>query len=176
MTPRTFWGIILKTFGLYICLQLLSVLPQIFNLVIYYRQLGKTSIIETIVILLFTIGIFFLLLIGLFFRTDWIIDKLHLCKNFTEERLEISIHRSTVLKIAIITTGLLLFFENLPPLLEELFTYYQEINLIEGFRRYSNGGRILFHLAELFISFFMITSSRLIVNFIELKRKDKVKI
>jgi hypothetical protein len=33
---------------------------------------------------------------------------------------------------------------------------------------------IIFHLAEVLISFFMVTSSRLIVNFIERKRKGKV--
>jgi len=132
--------------------------------------------VGAIAILLFTTGVFLFLLFGFFFRTDWLIDKLRLDKSFTEEKLELNIHRSTVLKITVIITGLLLFIETLPLLLKELFAYYQEINLNEGFKRYSNGGMIIFHLAEVLISFFMVTSSRLIVNFIERKRKGKVRV
>jgi len=176
MAPRTLWTIILKILGFYILLQLLYTLPQICMSVVFTIQQESLSMVGAIAILLFTTGVFLFLLFGFFFRTDWLIDKLRLDKSFTEEKLELNIHRSTVLKITVIITGLLLFIETLPLLLKELFAYYQEINLNEGFKRYSNGGMIIFHLAEVLISFFMVTSSRLIVNFIERKRKGKVRV
>ncbi len=110
------------------------------------------------------------------FRTDWLINALRLNKGITEESLELNIHRSTVLKIAVIITGLLLFIENLPLVLKDLFAYYLENNSNESVWRHSTGGIIILHLVEILISFFMVTSSRLIVNFIERKRKGKVQV
>ncbi len=112
---------------------------------------------------------------GLVFKTSWLIDKLRLDKGFTEEKLELNIHRSIVLRIAIIVTGAILFIETLPSLLKELFAYYQEINSYNGFKHYPHAGWITFYLVKLLISYFMLTSSRPIVNFIERKRKDKIR-
>jgi len=190
MAPRTLWTIILKIFGLYLLVQLLNWLPQLFSIIVAYSSIQNESYgrgginvttsfgpsaIGEIAASLFSISICLLMIATFIFKTDWLIDALRLNNAITEEKLELNIHRSAVLKIAIIITGGLLLIESLPVLLKELFDYYQNINLFNGFKTYTRGGYIILNLVKVFISFFMITSSRFIVNFIERKRKGKVK-
>jgi hypothetical protein len=176
MSPRTLWTIILKIFGIYILLQILYTLPQLFIFILTIKDQQAINALQEISTMLFFISVYLFMLIAFLFRTDWLINILKLEKSFNDEKLEINIHRSTVLKIAVIFSGIMLFAESLPALLRGLFAYYQDINSYNGFKRYPEGGMIVFNLAKVFISYFMMTSSRLIVNFIEHKRKGKVKV
>jgi hypothetical protein len=174
MTPRTLWTIILKIFGLYMLLQLFYPLSQILAFILGLTQQHDQFILLQFSAVIFSASIYLLLLATFLFKTDWLIDKLRLDKGFNEEKIELNIHRSTVLKIVVILTGLMLFIESLPTFLRELFTYYQNINDYNGFKRYPEGGTIILNLAKVLISLFMLTSSRLIVNFIERKRKGSI--
>ena len=171
MTPRTLWTILLKIAGLYIFLQLLYALPSLIITGIVLTDQNDSGKLAGLSYLFFSISISLFMLIAFIFRTDWLIRALRLDKTITEEKLELNIHRSIILKIAIIVTGGLLLIETLPLLLKEVFNYFQVSNLYNGFKRYSRGGWIIFHVLKLLISYFMVTSSRLIVNFIERKRK-----
>jgi hypothetical protein len=177
MAPRTLWNIILKIFGIYIFIQILYSLPQVFaELVFFKRQFDSQSSLQTICLMLFTLSVFLFMLIAFIFKTDWLIDKLGLLKSFDEEKIELNIHRSTVLKIVIIFSGIMLFVEGLPTLLKEAFTYLQDINTQNDFRQSPGSGWIVYQLAKVSISLFMMSGSRVIVNFIERKRKDKAKV
>jgi hypothetical protein len=79
------------------------------------------------------------MIIVFIFKTDWLIHALRLNKGIIEEKLELNIHRSTVLQISIIVTGCIVFVESFPSLLKRLFDYYQNINLFNGFRTYPGG-------------------------------------
>jgi hypothetical protein len=176
MAPRTLWTIILKILGFYIFLQLLYLLPQLFTTITYLSEQQSSISFGMVAQSSFAISVYLFMIIAFVFRTDWLIDVLRLNKAITEEKLELNIHRSTVLQIAIIVTGGLLLVDSLPLLLRGLFNYYQEINVSSGFKSYSKGSVIVLQLIKVLISFFMITSSRLILNFIERKRKGKVKV
>jgi len=171
MTPRTLWIILLKITGLYIFLQLLYSLPDLFSAAAFLNGQHNPEGLAELSYLLFSASIYLFMLVALIFRTDWLINVLRLEKGITEEKLELNIHRSTVLKIAVIVTGGLTLIHTLPLLLKEIFTYFQVSNSYNGFKQYSQGGWIIFHVIELLLSYFMVTSSRLIVNFIERKRK-----
>jgi hypothetical protein len=174
MAPRTLWTIILKILGFYIFLQLLYLLPQLFATITYLSEQRSAITFGMVAQSLFAISIYLFMIIAFIFRTDWLINALRLNKGVTEEKLELNMHRSTVLQIAIIVTGGVLLVDSMPLLLKGLFNYYQEINVFRGFKHYPEGGLIIFQLVKVLISFFMVTSSRLIVNFIERKRKGKV--
>jgi len=185
MAPRTLWTILLKIIGMYIFLQLLYVLPQSLTTFTYMSKVydalhlteQRNSLYFGIIAQsLFLISIYLLMTIAFVFRTDWLINALRLNKGITEEKLELNIHRSTVLQIAIIVTGGLLLVDSLPLLLTGLFDHYLEINVYSGFKNYSKGGLIVLQLIKVLISFFMVSSSRLIINFIERKRKRKVQV
>ena len=134
MTPRTLWTIILKIFGLYVLLQifypiarLIDIIYQSINMAEFNGQPGRYALVG-ISSVLFTESIYLFMLIAFLFKTDWLIDKLRLGKGISEERIELNIHRSTVLQIVIIITGIMLFIDSLPTFFKALFTYYQNAN------------------------------------------------
>jgi hypothetical protein len=139
---------------------------------------GVSSIDFNIVIvsffLFFTVGFYVLIVCYFIFKTDWLINKLHLDKGFTEEKFEIKIHRSTVLRIAVIVIGAVIIMDTLPLFCKQAFAYSQLTGPDKGFKENPASGWIVLDLVKLFIGFFLLTSSRLVVNFIERKRKDTV--
>jgi len=177
MSPRSLWIIILKIFGLYIFTQLFYPLSQVISFLplSIKGQFGPDALIE-LSAMLFSLSIRLFMVIAFLFKSDWLIDGLRLTRGIAEEKLELNLHRSIVLRIVVIISGMFLFVESLPLLLSDVFTYYQNINFFNGFKRYPSGGYIIFNLVKMLVSFFMMSSSRLIVNFIEHKRKGKIKI
>jgi len=171
MTPRTLWTIILKIFGLYILLQLFDQLSQIANFIIAIFQRHDPQIVLQFSAMIFSLGVYLFMLIAFMFKTDWLIDKLRLEKGFREGKIQLNIHRSTVLKIAVVFFGLMLLIDSVPSFLQDVFEYYQNVNMYNGFSRYPKGGWVIFNLAKVLIALSMITYSTLIVNFIERKRK-----
>jgi hypothetical protein len=181
MAPRTLWTIILKTFGIYIVLQVYSPLTQLtyFILMVMNHQFGDNgqtfgNAVQAFGFAFFSISIYLFMVIAFLFRTDWIIDKLKLDKSIKEEKLELNVHRSTVLTIIVLLSGILLFVDSLPQFLKELYSYYAVVNSYLHFKDYPRASFIIIQLVKLLISIFMVTSSRLIVNFIERKRKGKL--
>jgi hypothetical protein len=169
MTPRTLWTIILKIFGIYILVQVLYGLPQISTFIFLLAEQKGSGSFDEFAAILFSTGIYLFIMMAFIFRTDWLIDTLQLNKGISEEKIDFNIHRSTVLKIVVIISGVFLFVESLPALLKELFNYWQNIN--NGFTKNPNAGSIIFNAGKLLISCFLMTGSRLIVNFIERNRK-----
>jgi len=181
MSLRTFWTIVLKIFGLYILVQILYFVPTFFSEIVVlfsaggqYGGRGEAWI--ALSALLLTFSVFLFMLIAFLFRPDRLIDVLSLERLFHEDEIEFKMHRSSILYIAVIVTGLVMFIDSLPLFLKELYGYYKQINELRGFKDYPGATWIIFSLVKVFISFFMITSPRLIVNFIERKRRGKTKI
>jgi len=180
MSLRTFWTIVLKIFGLYIFVQILFFIPTfvsglltLFSMGRQYGEAGDAWI--ALSFLLLTLSVWLFMLIAFLFRPDRLINALSLERLFGEQNIEINIHRSTALFIAIIVAGLVILADSLPQFLKDIYGYYQQINTFNGFKDYPGAAMIIFNLVKVFISFFMITSPRLIVNFIERKRRGKTK-
>jgi len=181
MSLRTFWTIVLKIFGLYIFVQILYFIPTFFSEIITLFSMGghdggAGDAWIALSGLLLTFSVFLFMLIAFLFRPDRLINVLSLERLFDEHNIEFNMHRSSILYIAVIVTGLVMFIDSLPLFLKELYGYYKQINELRGFKDYSGATWIIFSLVKVFISFFMITSPRLIVNFIERKRRGKTKI
>ncbi|MBV8390904.1 MAG: hypothetical protein JO080_13960, partial [Mucilaginibacter sp.] len=129
MTPRSLFAIILKIIGIYLILGAIVSIPQMITTLyslgsqVSYRDSKDTFLIGFFLIV--TVAFYILVMRYCVFRTDWLIDKLHLDKGFIEEKLEINIHRSTTLNITVIVIGSLMVIDNLPLLCKEVFTYSQ---------------------------------------------------
>jgi hypothetical protein len=175
MTPRSLFSIIIKIIGIYLVLSAFVLIPQLVaSLFSVGRQSGINDSGDFLTLgffLVFAVGFFAMILRYCIFKTDWLIDKLQLDKGFEEEKFELNIHRSTVLRIAVIVIGAVMIVDYLPSFCKTIFSYVQMGNVARGFKDNPNSGWIIVDIVRLFIGFFMITSSRLIVNFIELRRK-----
>lgn len=172
MTIRTFWAILLKILGIYLVLDSFKVIPQfISTLYSFASDPDQTRLvfIWTFVYLISTVGLYVFILWLFVFKTAWLIDKLHLEKGFSEDRIEFNIPRSSVMSIAIILIGGLMFIDSLPQLCRHIFLYFQEKNMcIQNV----SSGLIIFQLVKTIVGYLLMTNSRFIVNFIKRKKID----
>lgn len=190
MSVRSFWIIVVKIFGLVIILRLITEgfqgLMGIYQLAQYtffsYRSNFQGSYVSqgfdfgTAA----TVSIYYAIILGFYiyvtrlclFKPNWVIDKLGLVKDQQEDKLQLNIHRSVVLKIAVIVAGAFFIIDGLPPLFTQLLTYFQHAELYSKFTSSNEAKYIVTDLVKVFLGYFMLTSSRLIVNYFELKRKN----
>lgn len=178
MSPRSFWTILIKVLGIYVLLQALVGIPSFINMTqaIYYegfQPYEKTNYFA-IAYLLLLLGIFWLIIWVCLFRTDWLIDKLKLNAGLIEENLAFKMHRADILKIVIMLIGGLTLVDALPAACQELFSCIQKVKDYGGFKKDPTSTYLLFNLIKIGISIFMLTSSQLIVNYMEKKRRNPV--
>jgi hypothetical protein len=103
-------------------------------------------------------------------KTDWLINKLKLSEGFSEEKIELSIHRSTLLSIAIIVIGGVIFIDSLPHFCREAWHYLQQYSRSTS----ASFGWLVFYLIRVMLGYLLMAYHRVIVNFIERKRKQPV--
>ena len=167
MTPKVFWTYSLKIFGLYAIYRAGLLLPDFFS-IIYYKTflLIQILIFASFFVFFGTLGYFSVL------KTNLIIDKLRLTHGLSDEPMNINIHRSSLLKIAIIVIGGLLVADSLPLLFSNLFQYFQNTNYFSKFKDNRSSPLVVLYLLKVIVGSFMVADSRLVVNFIERKRKN----
>lgn len=175
MTPKSFFTVLIKIIGIYMVLSSITVLPSFFStLFMFYDSSGQENtlvIIMSVAMLFLVLGLFYIILRYCLFKTDWIVDKLSLDKHFTEEKFDLNIHRSTVLAIAVIVIGGLMVVDALPAFCRQVYSYIGQKRISGHFGENPTTGWIIFEGAKVFIGYFLMTNSRLAVNFIERQRK-----
>lgn len=121
--------------------------------------------------LFFLTLLIYLLILRLFvFKTSWLIDKLHLEKGFKEERIDLNISQTTVLTIATIVVGALIFVNSFPTLCQQTFIFLRDKKM---FSESQNSGWIIFHSVKTIIGYLLMTNSKIIVRFIDKQSKPE---
>ena len=172
MTIRTFWTIFIKILGIWLVLDCLTVVPQFFSTIFFTNK--ETDILGTAMwlgVMLATIVFYFFVLRIFLFKTNWIIDKLHLDKNFTEEKIDLNISSQTVLRIATLIIGGFILVESLPAFCKELFSFYQQKAIM---REYASTGWIIYHFVKSIVGYLLLTNSKTIIEFIDKQTKQKI--
>jgi hypothetical protein len=175
MTPRTFFTLFLKMLAVYLLINAIDQIPVVFSSMttIIGGMGGTIAGIFVLLLILFVCAVYIMILYYLVLKTDWVIDKLALDKNFPEEKIELNIHRSTVLTIAVIVMGGLMLIDALPSFCSTVFRYYQDNALVNGIHERLNTEDVLFYGIKGFIGFCMVAYNRHIVNFIEVVSRKK---
>ena len=163
----TFWKIIIKIIGLWILLSCVSLIPKFFSTLSFTNgDLNSESLMILWLILLVSIIIYILIIRLFLFKTDWIVEKLKLDNNFTEERIDLSIKSSTILTISIIVIGSLILVESLPSFCSSLFDFYQQKNMLKDYHETS---WLIYHFIKIIIGFLLLTNGKVITKYIEKK-------
>ena len=173
MTIRTFWTIIIKILGIWLVLSSLTVISQFINVLQLYSSNNNDNVfglVIAMIIALLTLLLYILILRLFVFKTDWIIDKLHLEKGFKEDKIELNINHSTVLTIATIIIGGFIFVESFPQLCRQVFVFLQEKEI---FRESQNSGWIIFQFIKTTIGYLLMTNNQFVVKFIDKKNKTE---
>ena len=165
MEIKTLWQIIIKGIGLWFLVNCLYIIPQFVTTISY---LDKNMAADNLVMVgLINIGvlIIYLTVVNLFlFKTEWLVDKLKLNQNFTQEKIDINISSNTVLSIVVIIIGGLIFVEALPSFFRAFYEFIKQKELIN---EYSETSWLLFHFIKTLIGYLIMTNSKTIVRVIE---------
>ena len=179
MTPRSFWAIVIKILGIYIILDSLPGIPGFLNTLISYKALIDVTGNYQLAFFQLMYYVTVIIVYGLIcwvclFKTDWLIDKLKLDQGFREERFDFTMHRSNVLKIAVMVIGGLMLTTSFPWLCKYIFGYFEQMDQYKRFKDSPQAILIICYFLQTIIGYFLLTCSRMVVNYIELKRKKPV--
>lgn len=176
MKPKSLFNIILKVIGIFFIKDAMSVFPQIFSSLFYFTvDVKEFQEIIYLLLPLFSIVLYILIIYYLIFNTNVVIKQLSLDKHFDEQKIELNIHRSTVLSIALLVVGILVLFDSVPILITNIFEYIRQSELSYGAVRYNLSFQpTLVSLAKILAAYILIINQKSIVNWIELKRKKSV--
>ena len=170
MLIKTFWKILIKIIGLWLLLSCFSIIPQFFSTLSFTNgDLNMESLLTLWLMILITIIIYILIIRLFLFKTDWIIEKLKLNKNFTEEKIDLDVKSSTILTISIIVIGALIIIESLPSFCSRLFDFYQQKNLLKD---YADTNWLIYHFIKIIIGYLLLTNGKNLTKYIE-KETDK---
>lgn len=172
MTIKTFWTIIIKFLGLWLVMNSLQVILQFISGLIFLKENTDTiEIIYSLFVLLLTIGLYAIILWLFVFKSNWIIEKLHLDKGFYEEKIDFKISSKTMLTISIIIFSSLLLAESIPNFCKQVFMFFQQKNI---FRQSPSAGTMIYYFIEIIIGYVLIRNSKFLASFIDKKSKDKM--
>ncbi len=169
MTIRTFWTLFLKILGIWLVLSGLTVITQFISFFTFFGSHHNDNIwgvVYVSILLLVTIGAYFLVLKIFVFNSNWIIDKLKLDKGFQEDTIDLNISLRTVLTITIIVIGGLIFVDALPMLCKQIFSSFQQK---EVFREDPQFSWVIFYFVKVTIGYLMMTNSNNLIDFIQRK-------
>lgn len=169
MTIKTFWTILIKILGLLLILGALTVIPQWFSSIYSAYQIGDFESLTILILIFLVILIIYYFVFKLcVYKTSWIIEKLKLDSDFETQNIELNSKSFTIISIATIVIGGLMFVENIPLLLREVFIFFQQESL---FKDYPKTGWILFDLCKVLMGYLLMTNSSKIAKFIDNPKK-----
>lgn len=165
MLIKTFWTILIKIIGLWVLFTCISIIPQFATTLSFTNGSLNTESLLMIWLILFGEIFIYILIIRVFiFKTNWIIEKLKLENNFTEERIDLNIKSTTVLTIAIIIIGGIILVESLPSFFSRLFDFFQQKNLLKDYRDTS---WLIYYFIKIIIGYLLLTNGKVLTKYIE---------
>jgi hypothetical protein len=164
-------NLVLKIIGIFFIKELVTVLAQFFSAIYYLANKdafgeGIWNLIMTVVV--FSVYAYFAYLF--INKTDVVIKELNLTQGFSEEKISVNIHRSTVLGIAVIIIGGLLLVNEIPAFCRSVFSYFQEKRVGYGAGNPTSTYMVLAG-AKIVIALFLLAGQRPLVNLIERQRR-----
>lgn len=169
MTIRTFWTLFIKILGVSMFIESIFIIPEALTSVFStstYDLLDE--IIYTFILLLIFLGLFSVVLWIFLYKTHWLISKLHLDRDFDEEKIDINISYNTVLTLGIIVIGGLVIVDSLTQLCEQAIALYDQKKEFEGNPSYI---LIVLYFIKTIIGYVLMTNNQLVVKFIDKKNK-----
>jgi hypothetical protein len=157
--------------GIFFIKDIVAEIPQLIStLIFFFSENGTEEGIWTLVLTLLILAIYIGVSYCLIFKTQWIISKLQLERDFGNEPMELKLHRSTIISISIIVVGGVIIASEIPNFCRLLFIYLRAKRMAYG-RTEPDFSYSILSAARILIGLLLLGNQRLIVNFIEAKRK-----
>lgn len=176
MTPRNLFDIILKVIGLFFLPTALVEFSQfIVSTTNLFDEISFNASLYNFIFAFLTLSIYLFMIYVLILKSNWVIDKLNLDKNFEQEILPLNIHRTTILSISIIVIGGLIIIDAIPLFCRQVFLFFQyrqELRELRYVKPFDNS-YIFVYASKIIIGLVLVGNQQTIINFIEHKRKNK---
>jgi hypothetical protein len=173
MTPKSFFIILVKLFGIILVFQLLAVIPTyivIFTTFFNESYHGKGWDNFFLILLLLTPIFLFLLCKFIITKSEVIVNKIGLVEDFEEEKFEFNMNPTIILKLTFTIVGFYLLLTNVLPLFLNIYQYFKTNNLPSDFiQKDSTEGMkidILFSFIYAILGYFLLTNSALIAKWV----------
>jgi hypothetical protein len=170
MTPSTLFSIIIKIFGLLFIKLVIETAPQLLLPVLYGVE--SSMLKESLWILLFTglMLVFYLLCAcGCLFKTNTILNRLRLTKDFNEAPFSVNFSPAAVFTIALFIIAGITLVDEIPHFCRFIFDYFQQQRLMPRTPPGISNGVVIG--AKIIIALLLIGERKRIVSFL-LKRED----
>jgi hypothetical protein len=173
MTIRNFWRIFLKAMGIWIIISSITVgINYISAFASVYNDWDSTTLAGLLFLSIFSIGIFYLVILFFLFKTEWLIDRLKLDKGFENEKIDIAISSQTFIAVVIALFGGIYLADALPDLCKSLISFYQQEYI---FRQSPGAGKILFYFVQSVTGYVLLTNSKFLSKTLIKKTNDEPK-
>ena len=175
MTPRSIFIIILKVLGIFLLKDIIETIPQLLSAIPFFTSMENFSdVLLVFITASAAIAVYILMMYYLIFRTNMIIDKLHLDRGFSQDSLTFNVSTTTIFTIAIIITGAFILITEIPDFCKFAISYFQEKRITHGLStpRISN---TVYSAVKIVLGLLLIGERKRIVMFIEQSRKKKAK-
>jgi len=166
MTPRQFFNIVLKIFGLFFLREILNSIPQLISAILMlFRPEDFTEGLFIFLGGLFILAFYIALTYQLIFKTLFLVDKLKLDKDFNDQIFDFKIPLQEVLTISIIVIAGVILVNQIPYLVKEIFEIVQTRKLSFGSTK-TDYSYIIISTVKIVIAALLIGERQRIVEFI----------
>jgi len=177
MKVKSFFMIVVRIIGLFVLIDVFKLFPTTIPQLSTMTMYDDTSMGIVALVTFFVVFVILLLLIVYFLlmRPEKLVDKLELDTGFEEEKFELNLSKSTILRISIIVIGGIVLLYEIPHFVQEIFFFWQakQVKWIEDLEtRY-----LIYSSVIIVISYFLIYYNKKIVECIEKKTtNDTIKL
>jgi hypothetical protein len=165
MTPKSFFNIILKIFGLFFLREIINSIPQIISgLILLFTPEQFTEGLILISGAALVLVFYIIMTYQLLFKTKVWVRRLKLDRDFNDEIFSFKIPIENVFKISIIITAAIILLKEIPYLFNDLFSIIQE-------RKYSKGitkpdySYVIISVVKIILAALLIGERKRIVEF-----------
>ncbi len=160
MSIKSFWLLVLKLIGLYLCLGFFETIMFVFSQLINSSQYDFLLIGVYLGAFIF----YFTIVYCLLFKTSKLIQWFQLEKDFDTNTVNLGLSTTAIIRIAVIVLGGLMFIDNLSTLISQLLTFFQQELL---FKNYSNAQPLIFSFIKTVVGYLLFTNSAFVARLIE---------
>ena len=174
MKAKDLFTIILKVFGIYLIKDVLISIPPVLKSFFEFFQYSADIAVFSLIVSLLIFTVYFGIVYILIFKTNWLISKLQLTSNLSDEPLAVNLHRSSVYTIAIIVSGIVILAFAIPQMVRELYVWYAYTDATNGSLVSAPFDYSLMFksLGEIVVGLLFLGNQRSLVNFIESRRRE----
>jgi hypothetical protein len=173
MKATDLFTIILKVFGIYLIKDVLISIPPIlsnfYRFLEYSLEVGVFSLLVSLLVVGIYLGIVYLLI----FKTAWIISKLRLTSNLSEEPMVMIYIALLFIRLLSSSQALWFLVFAIPQFVRHFYDWFEYMDSRKhtfGSNNYDYGP-ILIALSEVIVGLLFLGNQRTLVNFLESRRR-----